>query len=85
MFDPAKLYRTDDPALRVLASAGVMAQWRHFNQGPAYIKTGRRILYKGSDLNAWLDAQRIEPRDTGPAARGRAPAAHAEAATGATA
>ena len=38
-----------------------MAHWRSEGRGPPYIKIGPKVAYKGSDLIAWLDAQRIEP------------------------
>ena len=31
-------------------------------QGPPFTKFGHRVLYLGADLNAWLDARRVEPR-----------------------
>ena len=61
MFDPDKLYLTPDDALRTIAPASTMAHWRSEHRGPPYIKIGPKVAYKGSDLIAWLDAQRIEP------------------------
>ncbi|MCY3755944.1 MAG: MerR family transcriptional regulator [Alphaproteobacteria bacterium] len=61
MFDPDKLYTTDDPALRMLAPASTLAQWRYEKRGPAYMKYGKRIMYCGKDLNAFLAAHRVEP------------------------
>jgi hypothetical protein len=29
--------------------------------GPAYIKRGNHVIYKESDLSAWLDKHRIDP------------------------
>ena len=53
-FQPDEFYRADDPAMRVIASRGVLAQWRYRSEGPPYFKFGARVAYKGSDLNAWL-------------------------------
>ena len=61
MFDPTRHYRPSDPELEVIAKPGTLRIWRHRNQGPAYIKFGNRILYRGIDLNAWLEGQRVEP------------------------
>ena len=61
MFDPDRLYRTSDPELAIVASSGVLAQWRHKGAGPEYIKLTNRILYQGAMLNSWLDAHRVEP------------------------
>ena len=66
MFDPDRLYRTTDPELAVIASSGVLAQWRHRGAGPPYVKLSNRILYRGVDIIAWLQKHRVEP--TGQAA-----------------
>lgn len=42
-------------------TANYLAQMRHRGEGPAYIKRGRRILYRHEDLDAWLDARRVVP------------------------
>lgn len=33
------------------------AQERYLGKGPKFIKAGRSIRYRASDLTAWLDAQ----------------------------
>jgi len=63
-FDDSTLYPTDDPALRVLATASTLARWRSLGMGPRYRKLhgGRHgILYLGADLNAYLDQCAVEP------------------------
>ncbi len=37
---------------------GTLRQWRSDCKGPAYHKKGRQILYKKSDLDAWLESGR---------------------------
>jgi len=37
------------------------AQWRHKGMGPAFYRLGRKIIYRGADLNAWAEANRIDP------------------------
>ena len=59
-FEPDRYYLTTDPELRLIASRGTLAIWRHENRGPAFTRFGNRILYKGSDLNAWLDSHRVQ-------------------------
>ena len=59
MFDPDRLYRASDPELEVIASPGVLAQWRHKNAGPPFIKLTNRILYSGATLNRWLESRTI--------------------------
>jgi hypothetical protein len=29
--------------------------------GPAFYRLGRKIIYRGSDLNAWAEASRVDP------------------------
>ena len=65
MFDDNKLYLAGDPALLVLGSPSTLAHWRSQGRGPAYIKLGGRIAYRGSDLNEWLAARTVRPIDTG--------------------
>lgn len=38
-------------------SRGTLANWRAEGRGPHYIKLGKDVLYRVSDLEAWLDAQ----------------------------
>ncbi len=38
-----------------------LQDWRLNRRGPAYIKLGRRIVYGRDDLQAYLDANRVEP------------------------
>lgn len=66
MFDPDRLYPTDAPELRALASRGTMAIWRFEGRGPAWIKLGGagRVLYEGRALNEWLDVYRVQPVET---------------------
>lgn len=60
MFDPDTYYRPNDPKLRQYASMQTLANWRHQRRGPKYFRFGRRILYKGCDLNAFF-AEAIRP------------------------
>jgi excisionase family DNA binding protein len=41
-----------------------LQQWRYLGIGPAYVKVGRAVRYPRSDLDAWLTANRVEPKDT---------------------
>ncbi|WP_323765502.1 helix-turn-helix domain-containing protein [Marinovum sp.] len=62
IFDQDRIFFPEDLELRVLGSVEKLAQWRHRNRGPAFIRIGRRIAYHGSDLNAYLNAQRVDPK-----------------------
>ncbi len=63
MFDDDRLYFTNDPGLLVLGRPSTLAHWRSEGRGPAYLKIGSRVAYRGADLNAWLDAQTVRPTD----------------------
>lgn len=60
-FDPNRYYRTTDPELAVLATRGTLSQWRHKGSGPAYVRFGNRVLYRGDELNRWLDSHVVRP------------------------
>lgn len=60
-FDPDRYYRTNDPELAMIATRGTLSQWRHRGEGPRYIRFGNRVLYKGSELNKWLDDHEVDP------------------------
>ena len=61
MFDPDKLYLATDLAMRTIAPASTMAHWRCEGRGPAYVKLGLKVAYKGADLNDWIEAQTVRP------------------------
>ena len=60
-FEPERFYRASDPELRVIATAGTLNQWRFHGRGPAYVKFGKRVLYRGTDLNEFVAANTVRP------------------------
>ena len=60
-FDDDRYYRTQDPALALIATSGTLAQWRCHGRGPKFVRFGNRVLYFGADLNAWIDAHVVHP------------------------
>jgi excisionase family DNA binding protein len=38
-----------------------LAQWRSKGKGPDYIKVGRHVRYRWSDVSTWLDTQSQTP------------------------
>ena len=60
-FEPDRYYRPSDPEMRLIATPGTLTQWRHQGRGPSWVKCARRVLYRGSDLNDWLDANLVSP------------------------
>ncbi len=72
MFDETKIYMTDDPALRILGPYSTLAHWRSEGRGPDFIKIGRKVGYRGADLNRWLAERTVKPKP--PSAPAAAPA-----------
>lgn len=60
-FDDDRYYRTTDPELSLIATRGTLSQWRHRGEGPAYLRFGNRVLYRGDELNRWLDSHVVRP------------------------
>ena len=60
MFEPDKIYLTNDPALKVLGSYSTLSIWRHQGIGPCYLKIGSRVAYKGKDLLEWLERRTVK-------------------------
>lgn len=59
-------YKNDDPLLSVeeavaylRLSPSTLARFRKENARPNYIKLGRRVLYRKSELDAYIDANLI--------------------------
>lgn len=61
LFDNERNYVLGDPELDVIGDRDKLAQWRHKNTGPAFYRLGRKIIYRGADLNAWAEAGRVDP------------------------
>ena len=65
LFEQNRNYVPGDDELNILGDRDKLAQWRHKGMGPAFYRLGRKIIYRGVDLNAWAGAQRVEPRKGG--------------------
>lgn len=53
---------TDDVAEIARTSPATVRYWRHCGTGPLAGKVGRRVLYRESDVTAWLDQRFDSPR-----------------------
>ena len=49
-----------DAARYVGLSIATLRMYRRLGRGPAYLRLGRAIRYPLVDLNAWLNARRVE-------------------------
>ena len=61
MFQPDRFYLTDNKELLAVWPASTLANWRYEGRGPAYSKTGKRVLYRGADLISFIERNRVEP------------------------
>ena len=61
LFEQNRTYVLGDPELDIIGDREKLAQWRHKGVGPAYYKLGRKIIYHGKDLNAWVSLHRYDP------------------------
>lgn len=64
LFESDRNYVLVDPELVLFGPREKLAQWRHKTTGPAYYKIGRKVVYRGSDLNDWLEANRVDPNQS---------------------
>jgi hypothetical protein len=65
IFEQDRSYVLGDTELDIIGDRAKLAQWRHKGIGPAYYRLGRKIVYRGADLNAWAEANRVDP-EAGP-------------------
>lgn len=61
LFENDRNYVLGDCELNLIGDRDKLAQWRHKGFGPAYYKLGRKVIYRGCDLNAWAEANRFDP------------------------
>jgi len=66
LFENDRCYVLGDHELDIIGDREKLAQWRHKMKGPAFYRLGRKIIYRGSDLNDWVEASRVDPTLRGP-------------------
>lgn len=64
-----RLLLTEEVADRCRTTAATVRYWRHVGYGPPGIKVGRRVLYRASEVESWLDGLGATP----PTGQQRAP------------
>lgn len=52
-----RLLRIREVADRTGIPEGTLRFWRHQGTGPKSAKLGRRLVYRESDVEGWIDAQ----------------------------
>jgi predicted DNA-binding transcriptional regulator AlpA len=55
-----KLLRVPDVAELTGVSENTLRHWRHMGTGPKSARLGRRIVYRATDVEAWIEAQFAE-------------------------
>lgn len=56
---PEEVLDTDGLAVFLKVSRRTVQDWRVEGTGPDYIKLGRRVRYRMSDVQAWMDRERV--------------------------
>ena len=59
--DPDELIASGHAAKLLRVKDTTLTAWRNQKRGPAYLKIGRSVFYRRSDLCEWLAAQRHCP------------------------
>lgn len=65
MIHPEQYYAADAPELRIVGAIQTLARWRHEGKGPPYSKSGRKVVYRGADVLAWLSSSRVDTQKPG--------------------
>jgi predicted DNA-binding transcriptional regulator AlpA len=54
------LLNTEQAAAFVDLSVSTLEAWRKVNRGPRYLRVGRKVRYRISDLEAWVNSCAVE-------------------------
>ena len=66
--DPDLLLTTSKAAARIGMTKQALSYWRKRGVGPRYIKAGMsRVLYRVSDLDAYIASRTVDPTSAGEA------------------
>lgn len=55
--ETAQLLRIEQVAERTGVAVSTLRHWRQANTGPKSARVGRRVVYRASDVEAWINAQ----------------------------
>lgn len=58
---PTDLLTITELSKIISVSPDTLYQWRHRGYGPRSTKAGRRVLYRRSDVDAWLESNSTAP------------------------
>ncbi len=50
-----------EAAKQIHLKAGTLGAWRHRGEGPAFVRVGKLVFYRPSDIRAWLLSRVVRP------------------------
>lgn len=60
MSTPEEYLRIEDVVLELKRPVDTVRYWRKTGRGPRFVRIGRRLVCRRSDLDAWLEQQFTE-------------------------
>jgi hypothetical protein len=57
------LISAEKAAEEIHLKVATLETWRQRGQGPAYIKVGKLVFYRASDIRAWLQTRVVRPTE----------------------
>jgi hypothetical protein len=60
--DPAELIAATSAAKLLHVQPATLTCWRYEKRGPRFVKIGRSVFYRRTDLSEWLAGQLHEPQ-----------------------
>jgi Helix-turn-helix domain len=56
------LLREEEAAQQLKVRPQTMSAWRYHDQGPAYVRVGKLIFYRPSDIRAYIASRVVRPQ-----------------------
>ena len=64
--DKGRLLRPHELSELLGVPVGTLANWRSARTGPPFVKVGRHVRYRTSDVDEWVAARVVEPETVTP-------------------
>jgi excisionase family DNA binding protein len=58
-----RLLHAIDVSLLLGVPRATLANWRSAGKGPPFVKVGRHVRYRREDVDRWVEAQVVQPRE----------------------
>ena len=58
----SNLLNTTEAAEVLRLGVATLHRWRKAGKGPPYIEMGRKVYYRRTDLDRWIEEQQRQPR-----------------------